>query len=188
LRAHGVSALNLGSGRADTRNRRNVVNNTHQIETFIALLDRQAALIGELASHEGALQQIVSDRDWESLQEIIPRMTKLSASINELEEHRNRLFQTIAADLGGEESFGRVLMHLPGEIRSELSAAYRRLKVAVLALQSRTTNIDSYLRASIATSRGILQELYPEHTAHGYSRDGQGRFGTEPAVMLDRSH
>jgi hypothetical protein len=118
---------------------------------------------------------------------MLPQMTQVSEAINEIEEQRNQQFVEISAEFGGEESFARVLSQLPGELRGELSAAYRSLKVAVLALQSRTAGMDSYIRATISTTRGVLQELYPEHMASGYSRDGQGRFGTAPAAMFDHA-
>lgn len=163
------------------------MNNAHAIETFIGLLDRQADMIGELAEYEGALQDIVSNRDWRRLEGVLPQMTAVSEAINTIEAERNELYAEIAASFGGEESFARVLSRMPIEFRQALSGAYRRLKIAVLALQSRTAGMDSYIRSTISTTRGVLQELYPEHTAHGYSSDGQGRFGTAPAVVFDRA-
>ena len=45
---------------------------SHAIEPFIALLNRQAELIGELATYEGSLQEIVSQRDWNRLEQLLP--------------------------------------------------------------------------------------------------------------------
>ena len=163
------------------------MKDAHTIETFVGLLDHQADLIAELANQEAALQEVVAARDWRRLEELLPRMTEVSEAISSVEAQRNDMFHEIAASVGGEVSFARILQRLPEHVRSELSRAYRRLKVSVLALQSRTAGMDSYLRSTIATTRGILKELYPEHTAHGYSRDGQGRFGTAPAVMVDHA-
>jgi len=163
------------------------VEHTHAIHGFIDLLTRQAELIGQLASYEGTLQEIVAQRNWAELEQTLPVMTQISEAIQEIEEERNEQFSEIAASFGDEESFSRVLSRLPEELRSELSAAYRALKVAVLALQSRTAGMDAYIRATISTTRGVLQELYPEHMSHGYSRDGQGRFGTPPAAMFDHA-
>lgn len=163
------------------------MEHTHAIHRFIDLLTRQAELIGQLASYEGTLQEIVAQRNWAELEQTLPVMTQISEAIQEIEEERNEQFSEIAASFGGEESFARVLSRLPEELRGELSAAYRALKVAVLALQSRTAGMDAYIRATISTTRGVLQELYPEHMSHGYSRDGQGRFGTPPAAMFDHA-
>ncbi len=160
---------------------------THAIHGFIELLNRQAELIGQLASYEGTLQEIVAQRNWAELERTLPVMTQVSEAINDIEEQRNEQYAEISASMGGEESFARVLSHLPGDLRGELSTAYRSLKVAVLALQSRTAGMDAYIRATISTTRGVLQELYPEHMSRGYSRDGQGRFGTPPAAMFDHA-
>jgi len=163
------------------------VKRSHAIEPFIALLNRQAELIGELATYEGSLQEIVSQRDWNRLEQLLPEMTNISEAVNRIEEQRSDMFAEIAASVGGEVSFARVVSRLPEDVRTELSTAYRRLKVAVLALQSRTAGMDAYIRATMTTTRGVLQELYPEHTSQGYSRDGQGRFDTASAVMVDRA-
>ncbi|MFO8042559.1 MAG: flagellar export chaperone FlgN [Alkalispirochaeta sp.] len=163
------------------------MEHTHAIHRFIDLLNQQAELIGQLASYEGTLQEVVAQRNWAQLEQMLPVMTQVSEAINEIEARRNEQFSEIAATLGGEESFARVLSRLPEELRSELSSAYRALKVSVLALQSRTAGMDAYIRATISTTRGVLQELYPEHMSSGYSRDGQGRFGTAPAAMFDHA-
>lgn len=162
------------------------MNKGQTIQRFVELLDQQASLIGELAEREGELQELVGRRDWPALESLLPRMTRISEAVAAVEEQRNDLFLAISAALGGEASFGVVLSRLPQDLRVQVSTAYRRLKVAVLALQSRTAGMDSYIRSTVSTTRGILQELYPEHTARGYSRDGQNRFNAAPAVMVDR--
>lgn len=163
------------------------MNNAQSIREFVELLNHQADFIGRLAEYEGELQQVVSARDWKRLESLLPEMNRIGEAVNELEERRNAMYNDIATAVGGAETFARIVSRLPQELRGELSGAYRRLKVAVLALQSRTNGMDAYIRATISTTRGVLQELYPEHTSRGYSRDGQGRFDTAAAVMVDRA-
>lgn len=161
------------------------MNTTQAITTFVALLERQAALIEELAAHEAALADVVARREWMELEKLVPRMTAISEAIGQTEEERNALYSQISAALGSNVSFARVLALMPEELRTAVSQAYRALKVAVLRLQSRTSSMDAYLRSTISTTRGVLKELYPEHAAAGYSRDGQGNFGGAAAVMVD---
>ena len=163
------------------------MKDTNPIRTFVTLLERQAALIDELAEREADLQTLVTKGAWDELETLIPEMTDLGEAINEAEEERSAVYGEIVAAVGGERSFAYILSRLPIELRAALSAAYRRLKVAVLRLQSRTSTVDTYLRSSIATTRGVLRELYPEHASVGYSRSGHDRFGAGSPVMVDRA-
>lgn len=160
---------------------------TELCDGFVQLLNQQAELIEQMATHEKQLQEAVGERDWPRLETIMLEMSHLSEAIVEVETRRNDIYTALALEFGGEATFARVLAILPAEERQRLSAAYRRLKVAVLGLQSRTAGMDAYLRATMSTTRGVLQELYPEQTSRGYSRDGQGQFTTASAVMVDRA-
>lgn len=159
-----------------------------RIEDFLLLLERQTELIEDLARREGALQDRVADQDWSAVEVLIGEMIVTSEAITAVEEQRNSTFLEIACALGGETDFAVVLSRLPQEVRSEISLRYRDLKVAVLRLQSRTSDMDAYLRSSMATNRAVLRELFPEHAAPGYSADGQGRMQAGTALMINRHH
>ena len=163
------------------------MKHTELSDGFVQLLDQQSELIEQMAGHETELQEAVGERDWQRLESLMQRMSQLSDAIVAVERRRNEVYTALAMEFGGEATFARVLTMLPVEERQRLSAAYRRLKVAVLGLQSRTAGMDAYLRATMSTTRGVLQELYPEQTSRGYSRDGQGQFNTASAVMVDRA-
>ena len=163
------------------------MKDTNAIRTFVTLLERQAMLIDELAEREADLQKLVTARAWDELETLIPHMTDLGEAINDAEEARSAVYDEIVAAVGGERSFAHILSRLPIEVRAALSGAYRRLKVAVLRLQSRTSSVDTYLGSTISTTRGVLRELYPEHASVGYSRNGRNRFGNGAPVMVDRA-
>ncbi len=163
------------------------MKDTNAIRTFVTLLERQATLIEALAEREADLQELVTKRAWDDLETLIPQMTDLGEAINHAEEERSAVYEEIVAAVGGERSFAYILSHLPIEVRTTLSGAYRRLKVAVLRLQSRTSSVDTYLNSTISTTRGVLRELYPEHASVGYSRSGRNRFGNGSPVMVDRA-
>ncbi|TVR68939.1 MAG: hypothetical protein EA427_09310 [Spirochaetaceae bacterium] len=164
-----------------------MITNT-RMETFLVLLKQQTELIEILAQQETELQQRVADRDWESVETLVGEMTSVSEAISRVEEDRNALFLEIACELGGETDFAVVLSRMPMEIRTLLSQRYRELKIAVLRLQSRTANMDAYLRSSLATNRSVLRELFPEHATPGYSSDGQGRLQAGTALMVNSHH
>lgn len=159
----------------------------HLLQDFIGILDRQTALINELSEMELELQKIVADRDWERLTEIVPRMTTVSEAINEAEELRNQTVLELTRIAGPGVLFSELLRRLSPEVRIAVTERYRNLKIAMLRLRSRSSSIDSYLRATISTQRGVLKELYPDRTSPGYTSDGDGTFTTAPAMVLDHS-
>ncbi len=160
---------------------------THLLQGFLGILDRQTALINELAEMELELQQIVAERSWERLHDVVPRMTELSEAINEAENERNENVERLAHIAGPGIQFTDLLRRLPTEVRIAVTERYRNLKIAMLRLRSRSSNIDSYLRATISTQRGVLRELYPDRTTPGYTKEGDGTFTTAPAMVLDHS-
>ena len=163
--------------------------NTHrEIESFILLLDRQTELLEGLTRQEATLQERVEERDWGAVETLMSEMTVISEAVARVEDARNSVFLEIADSLGGETDFAVVLSRMPAEVRELLSQRYRALKVAVLRLQSRTSNMDAYLRSTLATNRSVLRELFPEHAAPGYSSDGQGRMQAGTALMINSHH
>jgi hypothetical protein len=163
-----------------------VVNTQAHIESFLLLLEQQTGLINTLARQELELQQYIADREWSEVDRTIVRMSVTSEAITRAEEERNAAFLDLSPEPGGSVEFSAVIARLPVEVRGEISRRYRELKVAVLRLQSYTANMDSYLRAALATSRGVLRELFPEHSPRGYSSDGQGRLGEGTALMVNQ--
>lgn len=159
----------------------------HILQDFIAVLDRQTALINELSELELELQTIVADRNWERLSMVVPKMTAVSDAINESEEIRAEMVRDLSRMAGPGMLFSELLRRLPTEARVAVTERYRNLKVAMLRLRSRSSNIDSYLRATISTQRGVLKELYPDRTSPGYSSSGDGTLNAAPAMVLDHT-
>ncbi|MDA3948824.1 MAG: flagellar export chaperone FlgN [Spirochaeta sp.] len=159
---------------------------TEAMGRFLELLNEQTDLIEALGERQAQLQTLIADKDWEQMERLIPEMTRLSEATAAVEAQRNEIFAEISASFGGVQSFAHVLTRLPGELRHEISRRYRALKIAVLRLQSRTATMDAYVRSSMSTSRGVLQELFPEHATSSYTRQGHGQFSTSSAVVVDR--
>lgn len=159
----------------------------HLLQNFIGILDRQTALINELAEMELELQKIVANRNWERLSQVVPRMTAISEAINEAEALRSDAVRDLTRLAGPGILFSELLRRLPTEARIAVTERYRNLKIAMLRLRSRSSNIDAYLRSTISTQRGVLKELYPDRTSPGYTSSGDGTFSTAPAMVLDHS-
>lgn len=157
-----------------------------QIQEFRGILLQQTELLTALSQQEQHLQAVVADRDWPQLERLLPSMEAVGVEFQRLETRRQVVYTEMQFAAGGEQSFAALLKSFPGDEREKISAAYRGLKVAVLRLRSQTAGLDTYLRSSIGTLRGVLQELYPEHASTVYSRDGFGGYPSGQAMVLSR--
>lgn len=158
-----------------------------QIAEMLAALSEQVTQMERLAEHEGALQQCLIDRDWDALEQLVPRMVKTSEAIEAAEALRDAAVGRLAQALGMGRAarFSEIIESLPEDSRRTLAELYRNLKIVVLRLQSRTAAIDTYVRATVSTMRGVLRELYPEHATHVYSRSGGGAFTGGQALVVN---
>ena len=157
-----------------------------QIQEFHDVLLKQTQLLTALSQYEQRLQGIVADRDWPQLERIIPAMEAVGSEFDALEGRRDAVLTEMQFAAGGERSFASLLDTFSPELREKITNAYRSFKVAVLQLRSQTAGLDTYLRSSIGTLRGVLQELYPEHASAVYSREGFGGYTGGQAMVLSR--
>lgn len=157
------------------------------ISEVLEALSEQVKHMQQLADQEALLQRCVMERDWTVLEELIPRMATASEAIEAAENARDYSVQrlALALGLGPSPRFSDVVAALPEESRMALADLYRRLKIVVLRLQSRTASIDTYVRSSVSTMRAVMRELYPEHAAPVYSRSGGGIFTGGQALVVN---
>lgn len=161
------------------------MNQNDAVGRLLRLLDEQTELIERLGQQQETLQSIIAEKDWNRMERLVPQMTGVSEAVARVESQRNDALGELSAAAGGVESFAQLLNRFPPDLRHAISVRFRALKIAVLRLQSRTATMDAYIRASMSTSRGVLQELFPEHASSSYSRDGAGSFSTASAVVVD---
>ncbi len=152
---------------------------------FVGSLRAQAALMDRLSREEKELQEAVLERQWDTLQTKMQQMTETSDELARIEERRNEAFKALLDEYGIDGDFTTFLNSISSELRVQVSDAYRALKVSVLRLKSQTTGIDTYLRATIGTMRGVIRGLYPEHAMPVYTGDGSGTYTGGQALVVN---
>ncbi|MFW5801256.1 MAG: flagellar export chaperone FlgN [Spirochaeta sp.] len=161
----------------------------HNIAEFQNSLQQQVHLLEELAGYEQRMQHAVIMRDWPELEIAIQEMYALSDCIYSCEHVREKEFARLRSALGLPEDvrFSVVLGNLPQEHRHEIASLYRRLKIAVLRVQTLTGGIDSYVSSTVENMQQIVEEVFPGTRGSIYSRDGNLQ-GKQPPAMVVNHH
>jgi flagellar biosynthesis/type III secretory pathway chaperone len=148
-------------------------------EKFKSALMKQLSLLEMLEKEELNLQSSVIEKDWPGTESCIKHLETLSERVMRAERRRHELFNALKAALKAEddEGFYDVIARFPEEERRELSELYRKLKVAVLKVQSLNGGIDTYIRSAAYTLGKVLDEYIPSRRNKTYSRSGR-RAGT----------
>ena len=148
----------------------------------------QIELLEQLADRERELQNALLERNWQMLEEVIQEMNELARTIQQADQMRAERFSHLCRQIGlGEQSgMAEVVARLDTDDATRLRALFRRLKVAVMRIQSLTGGIDAYVASTTATMRAFLDESFPERRGTIYGRDGNADNGAGHAVVIDR--
>lgn len=152
------------------------------------LMNREAEKLEELAGMETRLQRCVLDKNWAELEEIVRSLQGVAREVAHIENSRDLLYGELRRPLGvaASDGFYDFLAKLPPEERVELSALYRRLRLAVSQVRSATGGIDSYISATLSTMGRILEELFPSRRMKLYTRTG-AKGGAEHPLVFSHS-
>ncbi|AFG36887.1 flagellar export chaperone FlgN [Spirochaeta africana] len=148
-------------------------------------LQQQVQLLESLAGCEHRMQQAVMRKNWHELDESLHQLQTISEEIHRCEQDREQSFASLCRQLNLPESsrFAQVVGHLPDENRREITSLYRRLKIAVLRVQTITSGVDAYINTTVETMNQIVEEVFPGARGSVYSRDGSV-YGKQPPAMV----
>jgi hypothetical protein len=156
-----------------------------RISEFAGILTEQVETLEMIANCERLMQAALLVKDWPSLDTLIRETASCTGEVEALEKKRHRMYRQL---IGSDESPGGLagfLETLPETERKTLSDLYRRLRIAVMNIQSVTTGIDAYVEAAGTTTREVLEEIFPERRGRIYSRSGASSAGKGTALVLD---
>lgn len=160
------------------------------IETgFVQILEAQIAVLEGLATAEKVLQQAVMDRDWPDAEARIIELRVLSRQFEALERDRSNEYKRLSQAVSAADStpFGAILSRLDEATRRRLTELYRDLKVSLFRVRSLGEGLDAFLNALVATTRGILDELYPSRKGRLYRKTGEVAGAEDWALVVNHS-
>jgi len=152
------------------------------------LIAAQADAMLAFGTHEQELQTAIMNRDWSTIDSLVPRMQRSSAELEATDAARHDAFVVAKRELGlsSDASFSDFIDRVNEDDRRELTALYRSLQVSVLRVKSVTRGIDSYVRGTLRTTNEVLGEVFPDQKGTMYSRRGKRSPADGRAMVLDR--
>ena len=143
-----------------------------RIAAFKEVVESQIELLEQVAECQHELRSNLMARNWPHLDLVIRELERISDGLERLESRRF----TLQCEIGEERVRG-----------TELGELCRRLKMAVVRVQSDARGIRSYTETAIETTGEVLQELFPPDTEGQYARDGGKQRGKQSALILDHT-
>lgn len=158
-----------------------------RIAQLKAQLRKQNELLDSFGNLEHELQSAIIDRDWPTMDKVMPRLEHLSRDLEALERRRHDTVSKIkqAEGLNDAAPFSEVVLKAADDDRTELAELYRELQIAVLRVKNHTAGIDSYVRNSVRTANSVLGEVFPERKGTIYSRSGVQSPARSSAMVLN---
>jgi hypothetical protein len=151
-----------------------------------SVLDETAALEKYLDERK-VLSDAIRRRDWPELQDVLLRIEGIALLAEATEHARAALWNEVLVDSGlpADSSVYRVGLGVPEPERSNLSSAYRRLKVAALRARIENEALGEYVGETAGTIRSVVEELYPDQKGKIYSRSGRAIAAGARPIVLD---
>ena len=156
------------------------------ISALTESMRQECNILAEFHESETTMKVKIHEKDWDSLETIIDRMSELADSLVEVDTSRQTAFDEIKTRVGESSAAGfyQVIVHLPFEDRNVLSDLYRMMKASVFGIQAVTYCMDAHVRTLNDTIHGILGELYPHRKGSIYSKKGQKlQSGSNPILL-----
>lgn len=163
------------------------MNRTQRAHTLIEALEHEVSLLDSFVQKERELRDVVMDRNWPALEEIISALNEAGTSISTAEQKRHRAFTDLAESegLSGDVSFYDVVSHVPQEDRQYLVDLFRELKIAVMRVQGLNSGIESFVQARSSSLNDLLEVFGPSHRGKVYGRDGAQTHKGREALVVD---
>lgn len=163
------------------------------VERLKDTLHNEIEALDRVAELERLIRNTVMERDWSQLEGRLRELEHWSSKVLDAEDARREClaeFEGMSAH--HELSDGEVgvalldiLQQAPFADRTELTELYRRLKIAVMTVQSATYGLQAYVNAAAETTQAFLEELFPSHKGKIYSRSGSAESADRRALVLD---
>ena len=152
------------------------------------LMQKETSLLNEISREEERLQQALRDNNWQEMEAVINKLTPLSVLMERTEAERDKVYKKLQKKLKKDDSDGfySVAAHMNADDRENCLSGYRKMKVALLRMQGITAGIDQYVRSVGATSRAVLDEVFPHRKGRLYSAGGMERPQQSDPMVLNR--
>lgn len=164
--------------------------NTDRIDEFSQIMLKESALFELILAEENIMTLAIRQRKWENLEKAIRTIDAMETELSKIETDREILFEALRYEsgLGADANFYQWAVHLPLDIRGEMTETYRGLKTRAFAARAQGTAIADYLSESKTVLAGIMEELFPHRRGRIYDRRGGRKEAEMTKVVLDQAY
>jgi hypothetical protein len=148
-------------------------------------MGEEALCLENFSALEEKLRAAVLARDWTGLEETLRALKRLGGEIAAQERQRAAVYEKIRAACGAgpEEGFDALLARIPLEDSGELSALYRRTRLAVEKVRGITGALSAYVNAAGSVLGRVIEEFFPAQRGSTYTRTGRFAGADGPLVI-----
>jgi hypothetical protein len=136
------------------------------------ILLKESELVQNIASLQNLIHQAVVNRNWIDFEGHFSALSQLGGRFAALESEREQLFAGIQTKGSDSARFYALVMHLPTEQRTELTAIFRSLKLETLRVRMAGESLVGYIADARATMAGFFRIAFPDRGGNIYTPHG----------------
>ncbi|MDR2069433.1 MAG: flagellar protein FlgN [Spirochaetaceae bacterium] len=156
----------------------------------IDILERETAVLREIAALQDSLRTAVMNRDWTDFESLLESLQEYGAQFEGLESERVCFFSAFGETSPGADEkagFYALTTRLPKAERTALTAAYRTLKMETLRMRLINNSLMEYLSEARTAVAAFLEAAFPDRKGRLYSRRGVQRPADMRSMVLNHS-
>ncbi|MDR2740376.1 MAG: flagellar protein FlgN, partial [Treponema sp.] len=146
-----------------------------EYNTCVGILKGEIEILGKISFLQDSVRTAVMNRDWTDFESLLGALQEYARQFEVLEEERVRFFSALGETNPGideKTGFYAFTARLPEAERTELTAAYRKLKTETLKMRLLNNSLMEYLNEARTTVAAFLEAVFPDRKGRLYSRRG----------------
>ncbi|MDR0689370.1 MAG: flagellar export chaperone FlgN [Spirochaetaceae bacterium] len=161
-----------------------------EYKTCVDILKGEIEILEKISFLQDSVRSTVMNRDWTDFESLLGSLQKYGGQFEALEAERVRFFAALgerAPGIDEKTGFYAFAARLPEAERTELTAAYRKLKTETLRMRLHNNSLMEYLNEARTTVAAFLEALFPDRKGRLYSRQGVHRPADMRSMVLNHS-
>jgi hypothetical protein len=158
-------------------------------EQCILILGQEKEILKKVSARQHILWQAVVNREWTDFETHNQVVNVLGEEFEALEAERERLLSEcgFAGGQGDEKKrFYTLVSCFSSDLRNELTALYRDLKIETMRVRMFNERLLSYLAGVKTMMTGFLEAVFPERAGRLYTPQGTQAAADMRSVVLNR--
>jgi hypothetical protein len=153
------------------------------------ILGREIEVLKKISGLQNLIWEAVASREWTDFEAHNQAANTLGGDFEALEAEREELFSELGAAAGREDEkkrFYAMISRFSPDLRNELTARYRTLKLETMKVRASNEMLLSYLADAKALMAGFFEAILPERAGRLYTPRGTQAAADLRSVVVNR--